>query len=56
MKKELQAQLDGLLSLGLTENSPEYLKLEAAMQVANQVPESEWNNPELLQVMQEAGS
>lgn len=54
MKPELQKQLDGLISLGLTEDSIEYKKLEAALWVINDVPKSEWNDPELHKQAKEA--
>jgi hypothetical protein len=54
MKPELQKQLDGLLSLGLTVDSKEYRQLEAALLVINDAPKSEWNDPALHEQAKEA--
>ena len=60
MKKELQQQLDGfkIMFPGCDiENHPQhdsYLRLKAALQEANKVPKSQWNDDDLHKQMNEA--
>jgi hypothetical protein len=54
MKKELQAQLDGLLSLGISEDSPQYQQLKSFLEEVDKHPKKDWNDPNVIESAQNA--